>query len=180
MLRRLLTLVSDPGAVANARRSALHDAHEHRQRVQLAPGTPPDHDQDGQALELLEPEQCWQLLASQPFGRLAFTAHSGVPTIVVVNHAVDGQTVVLRSGRGPKLSAASRGDRVAFEADAIDAETRTGWSVVVLGDARVVTDPAVRRSLSQLDLEPWAAGPRDDYIVITPRNIAGRWLRSQS
>ena len=170
-------VASDPAAVANARRSMLHEARERRQRDRLAPGSRPDAaDGPGGVLEAIEPEQCWQLLATQPIGRLSFTAHSGVPVIVVVNYAVDGQTVVLRTGRGPKLQAAARGELVAFEADDIDPATRTGWSVVVLGKAQVAADPASRRRLAGLGLAPWAAGPRDDYVVIAPRNVAGRRL----
>ena len=167
---------SDPAAVANARRSTEADAKGRRQRTQLAPGAQPGD--PGQVLEAIEPWQCWDLLTTQPFGRLSFTGHSGVPVIVLVNYVVDGETVVLRSGRGPKLNAASRGDLVAFEADEIDVVGRTGWSVVVIGQAHVVNDAAERRRLSALDLRPWVAGPRDDYIVITPRNVAGRWLRA--
>lgn len=179
MLQRILSLAADRGAVTNARRAMLHDAQLHEQRQRLAPGTTRGRlDEPGQTLQVIEPEQCWELLDGQPIGRLSFTAHSGVPVIVLVNYVVDRKTIVLRSGRGPKHSAAARGEVVAFEADDIDKVSRSGWSVVVVGDARLVTDPGERRRLSVLGLQPWASGPRDDYIVITPRNVAGRWLRA--
>jgi len=179
MLRRILSLAADRGAVTNARRALLFAAQLHEQRRRLAPGaTPGPLDEPGQMLQVIEPDQCWELLEGQPVGRLSFTAHSGVPVIVLVNYVVDRKTIVLRTGRGPKHSAAASGEVVAFETDDIDTVSRSGWSVVVVGDARVVTDPGERRRLSVLGLQPWASGPRDDYVVITPRNVAGRWLRA--
>jgi len=166
---------SDPAAVANARRSTEADAKGRRQRTQLAPGAQPGD--PGQVLEAIEPWQCWDLLTTQPFGRLSFTGHSGVPVIVLVNYVIDGETVVLRSGRGPKLNAASRGDLVAFEADEIDVATRTGWSVLGVGEAYEVTDPRRLTSLRARMPEPWAAPARDGHTIAVPlQRLTGRKL----
>jgi uncharacterized protein len=175
VLARVGRLVgSDVTAIANAGRAVLREEQDRQQRARVAPGA--RSEDPGQHLDSIDSERCWQLLATQPFGRLSFTAHSGVPVIVPVNFAVDGKTLVLRSGRGPKLDAATRGDFVAFEADEIDVANRTGWSVVVIGQAGLATGAAERRRLSGIGLDPWVTGPRDAYVVITPRNIAGRWL----
>lgn len=176
LTRAARRVASDSTAVANAGQSVLKQARHRQDRERLAPGARSDG--PGHVLEAIEPERCWELLATQPLGRLSFTAHSGVPVIVPVNFAVDDRTIVLRSGHGPKLTAAARRDLVAFEVDDIDIGSRTGWSVVVIGQASLVTESSQRRRLDALGLQPWASGPREDYVVITPRNVAGRRLRA--
>ena len=162
-------------AVANAGRAVIRETEHWEQRDHLAPGARPGG--PGQLLDSIAAEECWDLLASQQVGRLSFTAQGGLPVILPVNFVVDGETIAFRSGRGPKLVAAARREIVAFEADQIDADCRTGWSVVVIGQASLVTNAAQRRRLDALGLRPWVAGPRDEYVVITPRNVAGRYVR---
>lgn len=161
-------------ALSNAREALSAAAESRRRRGQLEPGARPDG--PGHWIEELPIEACWQLLQSAKFGRLAFTAHSGAPVILPVNYAVQGQAIVIRTGPGPKLGAAGRGDRVAFEIDEIDVTTRTGWSIVVTGCARQVRSDREREELDRAGVTPWAAGPRDEYVVIEPHHIAGRQL----
>jgi uncharacterized protein len=85
---------------------------------------------DRHGLEVLGLEECLTLLASRPYGRIAYL-DAGAPSIVPVNHLVDGSTVVLRSLDGGKLGAAIFERPVAFELDDLDFVTRTGWSVIV-------------------------------------------------
>ncbi|GAA3148546.1 hypothetical protein GCM10017687_77250 [Streptomyces echinatus] len=62
---------------------------------------------------------------------------------------------------------------VAYEADAIDPETHLGWSVVVTGYARLVTDPAELARLRGL-LVPWMRQPEMDQAVrIRPELVTG-------
>ena len=49
---------------------------------------------------------------------------------------------------------------VAFEVDAADEATRTGWSVVVRGVLAESTDPVHLARLRALPLYPWAPGER--------------------
>jgi len=156
-------------ALTNAWESVVENTRDRRDRDQLRPGP-------GQPLDGMTPDECWNQLAAGTIGRVAFTAHSGTPVIVPVNYAVDAETVVFRSGRGPKLMAATRGDLVAFEVDDIDTQARTGWSVVVTGTARLARTADERAHLGSLDLQSWAGGPRDEFVVIEPRHVAGRRL----
>lgn len=165
------------GSRANAWRAGVADARRTDERARLGPGAKPTG--SGAVLEALSEAECWEMLDTAVFGRLAFTAHSGAPVIVPVNHVVDGHDIVLRTGHGPKRAAALRGDLVAFEVDDIDPIARSGRSVVVTADARVVEDPTELSRLRALSLQPWAAGPRDDYVVLTPRHVAGRRLISR-
>jgi nitroimidazol reductase NimA-like FMN-containing flavoprotein (pyridoxamine 5'-phosphate oxidase superfamily) len=82
--------------------------------------------------------------------------------------------VVFRTDEGTKQDAAARGTRVAFEIDGTDEAARTGWSVVVRGEAVEVTDPAELARLRKLRLSPWAPGAKSRYVRILPAKLTGR------
>jgi len=86
----------------------------------------------------LTKRECFELLAQEQLGRVAFVDDRG-PIAFPVNFVLDRHMVVFRTDEGAKLDAATRGGRVAFEVDGIDAATQTGWSVVVRGEAVEVT-----------------------------------------
>lgn len=163
-----------PGPARRALGNALDSLDEIsravRQRAHLsalleAPSAPGD-------LAALDEAECMALLASRSVGRLAYVARAGVPDVVPVNYAVRDGVVLVRTGPGPKLQAAERGDLVAFEVDDVDEASRTGWSVVVHGRASMVpTDGTADGPPS-----PWASGPRERLLQITPRRTTGRRL----
>src|ERR1700729_2476567 len=80
-------------------------------------------------IERLGREDCLRLLGTQQVGRLAFVTE-GRPDVQPVNYVLDGDAVVFATASGIKLWAATRSP-VAFEVDAIDPQSRSGWSVVV-------------------------------------------------
>jgi nitroimidazol reductase NimA-like FMN-containing flavoprotein (pyridoxamine 5'-phosphate oxidase superfamily) len=82
--------------------------------------------------------------------------------------------VLFRSDEGTKLDAAVRSGRVAFEIDGVDEATRTGWSVLVRGEATEVTDPGELARVRRLRLYPWAPGAKGHYIRILPTSLTGR------
>lgn len=59
---------------------------------------------DRNGLEVLGPDECLDLLASQAVGRLAYT-HVGGPTILPVSYVVSHGGVAFRSASGSKLDA---------------------------------------------------------------------------
>ena len=64
------------------------------------------------------------------------------------------------------------GSVVCYEADQIDPARHTGWSVIVTGLARLVTDPgAIARYADTL--EPWMAGDMNQVVAIEPRFVSG-------
>jgi hypothetical protein len=63
---------------------------------------------------------------------------------------------------------------VAFEVDRIDETMSEGWSVLVRGHARLITDPEERQPIAELDLEPWAGGARLNLVEISPFELTGR------
>jgi len=121
----------------------------------------------------LTKSECFVLLAKEQLGRVAVVDGRG-PIVVPVNFIFDRYMVVFRTAEGTKLDAACRGSRVAFEIDGIDNATRTGWSVLVRGEAVEVTDPTELARLRELPLEPWAPGSRTHYVRILPATVTGR------
>jgi nitroimidazol reductase NimA-like FMN-containing flavoprotein (pyridoxamine 5'-phosphate oxidase superfamily) len=114
----------------------------------------------------LSKSECFELLARQQLGRVAVVDDRG-PIVFPVNFVLDRHTVVFRTAEGTKLDAASTGPRVAFEVDGTDAPARTGWSVVVRGEAVEVTGPAELARLRALLLRPWVPGARNDSVWAT-------------
>jgi nitroimidazol reductase NimA-like FMN-containing flavoprotein (pyridoxamine 5'-phosphate oxidase superfamily) len=121
----------------------------------------------------LTPEECRTRLSTHGVGRVAVSTPDG-PAIVPVNYLVMDDAVAYRTAPGA-VPAAAEGREVAFEVDHIDEALSQGWSVLVVGAARAVTDPeTVRRLDEQATTTPWAGGDRELWLTITPTRITGR------
>lgn len=121
----------------------------------------------------LTKSECFELLARERLGRVAVVDDLG-PVVYPVNFILDRHMVVLRTDEGTKLDAAIKGSRVAFEIDGTSTAARTGWSVLVRGEAIEVTDPAELARLRKLPLHPWAPGAKTHYVRILPAALTGR------
>jgi nitroimidazol reductase NimA-like FMN-containing flavoprotein (pyridoxamine 5'-phosphate oxidase superfamily) len=130
---------------------------------------------DRHGLEVIGLEQCLTLLASRPYGRLAYL-DAGAPSIVPVNHLVDGSTVVFRSLDGGKLAAAIFERPVAFELDELDFTTRSGWSVVVRGRAEIIEDTDAGKYDTWLDSWAVPEGAQTTWVRIIADEVSGRRL----
>ncbi|WP_280480258.1 pyridoxamine 5'-phosphate oxidase family protein [Nocardia cyriacigeorgica] len=122
----------------------------------------------------LEREHALSLLATAPFGRVVYT-RDALPAIRPVNHIVDSGVVVVRTRLTSEFSAAVHSFPimvVAYQADDIDVVGRTGWSVVVTGTARPVTDRDRLARYHEL-LQPWVGLSMDDVIEIEPTLVNG-------
>lgn len=124
-------------------------------------------------LRTLDRAECFRLLRTVAVGRIVFT-ESALPAIQPVNFTVDGVDVIIRTSGGGKLAAAVSGSVVAFEADEIDAATRSGWSVVVVGHASLIRDIDRLVALAGPDSRPWVPGRTDHVIRIKIERITGR------
>jgi hypothetical protein len=130
---------------------------------------------DGSALRQLNRDDCLRLLATVPIGRIIYTRQA-LPAVELVNFALESGDIIIRTDRGGKLAAATRGAIVAFEADVVDPEYRSGWSVTAIGPSRAVTDAADIARLQELGLSSWVPGLREYFIRISPQLLNGRWL----
>ncbi|MEU6587831.1 pyridoxamine 5'-phosphate oxidase family protein [Streptomyces sp. NPDC046881] len=129
----------------------------------------------------LDPVEALRLLGSVSLGRIVFTRQA-LPTVRPVNHVLDHGDIVIRTHEGAALTAHAgeapgSGVVVAYEADAIDPASHLGWSVVVTGYARLVTDPAELDRVRGL-LQPWVPMQGMDQAVrIRPEVVSGVRLR---
>ncbi|MFF9392547.1 pyridoxamine 5'-phosphate oxidase family protein [Streptomyces griseoluteus] len=125
----------------------------------------------------LGPAEALRLLAGVTFGRLVFTRQA-LPSVRPVGHMLDDGDIVIRTPEGAALTphgegSDGRGVVVAYQADCIDAVTHLGWSVVVVGYARLVTDPGeIARVRARLEAwEPWHEA--EQVARIQPELITG-------
>src|SRR3954454_14274023 len=86
----------------------------------------------------------------------------------------DADAILLRTSDGAKLRTAWERSVVAFEVDDYDPEDHTGWSVLVQGRSRVITDGReVLRDLSA-PLQPWADPMAGYFVEISCDRVSGR------
>ncbi|MDQ0937881.1 pyridoxamine 5'-phosphate oxidase family protein [Streptomyces turgidiscabies] len=124
----------------------------------------------------LDRQECLDLLATVPVGRIVYTRQA-LPAVLPVTFCLDRDGAVLvRTSASSGLVSAIVGAVVAFEADAVDAIAHSGWSVVVLGSAGLVTDPAEHARLLRTGPRSWAPAPREVFVRITPELVTGREL----
>jgi hypothetical protein len=126
----------------------------------------------GGRLERLERHECERLLVTKNIGRLGFGV-GGAQRIVVMNYVVTRQHVVLRTA--PHTEAAHCLDGpVAFEVDALDEFSFTGWDVLVHGIADALPPDWLRAMDVGETPEPWADGMRSVYLRIPLEHLTGR------
>lgn len=124
----------------------------------------------------LDPAEALRLLGSTSLGRIVFTENA-LPAIRPVNHIVLDGDIIVRTHRGAALAAHVQdtgmpGTVVAYEADDIDPRTHLGWSVVVTGFSRLVTDP-IELETYRNSLMPWVDRVMDCVVHIHPEIITG-------
>jgi hypothetical protein len=113
-------------------------------------------------------------LGSVPVGRVGFTSRA-LPALRPVTHLIDRGHVIIRSHEGSAIvtaASAERGVVVAYEADDIDVVSRCGWSVLVVGLARLIEDPQEADRYRQ-QLQPLIPGGTGSVIRIYPELISG-------
>jgi nitroimidazol reductase NimA-like FMN-containing flavoprotein (pyridoxamine 5'-phosphate oxidase superfamily) len=123
----------------------------------------------------LSPEECWELLETEEFGRLAYRLVDEVH-IVPINYVVNGGSLLFRTASGNKLLAAALHSDVALEIDWHD--DATAWSVVARGHLRQLEEDEGHR-VDSLPLHPWVATLKYDVIELTPEVVTGRYFRLQ-
>ena len=126
---------------------------------------------DHSPITALSEDECWEMLHSEEFGRLAFHLLDEVH-IVPLNYAVDGKhRLIFRTAEGGKLLGLTINDDVAFEID----EFTEDWarSVVVRGRARQL-EGLEADATDQLPLRPWVDTAKFNVIAVEVEEINGR------
>jgi nitroimidazol reductase NimA-like FMN-containing flavoprotein (pyridoxamine 5'-phosphate oxidase superfamily) len=142
----------------------------------LVPDSGPDIDveaRDSGAIEVLDVQQCWDLLASVEVGRLAVSV-AGDVDIFPLNFAIDDGAIVFRSAEGTKLVELVLAGRCAFEVDGYEPQRGQAWSVVVKGSAELLDRFGDIYHAQDLPLFPWNASPKERFVRIVPDRLSGR------
>ena len=124
-------------------------------------------------LEVLDEEECWELLASRGVGRVVVSI-ANQPDIFPVNYKLDNRAIYIHTVPGTKLAGAVLGSGVAFEIDDLNEDTRQGWSVVVHGVAREVEKLEDILHVETLGITPWTDTPKFRFLRIHVDEITGR------
>jgi nitroimidazol reductase NimA-like FMN-containing flavoprotein (pyridoxamine 5'-phosphate oxidase superfamily) len=135
----------------------------------------PAGDGSDATMQIIPTEECYRLLGTQELGRIGVNAEH-YPLIFPVNYGLDGTTLVLRTHPGTILRAAPHAN-VTFEVDDIDRRSRSGWSVLVRGQAEEVGDEhradLVART-HRTGVEPWAPGEHGNWLRLIVHDVSGR------
>ena len=130
-------------------------------------------------LEDISEAECWELLGGHKMGRIAIVV-DGKPQIFPVNYGLKGKVIVFRTAAGTKLAYAPDSP-VAFEIDDYDRAAGAGWSVMVQGLGRDVTEAADDFAWSARGargVRPAAPGEKLHWIAVDPTVISGRRFRA--
>ena len=122
--------------------------------------------------EIAEAE-CIELLGSHQVGRVAYCDDLG-PVVLPVNYVLDRGTVLFQTSPHSTLARHMKATSASFQIDEYDDNNKSGWSVLVRGDAAYVDST----DLPDRDERPiaWAEGQRTLHVRITPHDISGRRL----
>jgi len=119
----------------------------------------------------LDRDECLELLRTARIGRVVLSVGC-LPVALPVGLAVRGDDVVFSAVAGSTTDASIAGEVVSVEVDEIDPVCHTGWSVLVTGVARLVTDEVESASVARV-LRPGAPGPHPPLIKVQSTLISG-------
>jgi uncharacterized protein len=118
----------------------------------------------------LSVEECWGLLESHEFGRMAYRLVDEVH-LVPINYATENRILYFGTASGSKLFAAALQSDVAFEIDWHD--DISAWSVVARGRLRQLREDEQRR-LGSLAARSWIPTEKPEVIELVPDLVSGR------
>jgi nitroimidazol reductase NimA-like FMN-containing flavoprotein (pyridoxamine 5'-phosphate oxidase superfamily) len=123
-------------------------------------------------LEVLDRAECLRLLNSAAVGRIAGTT-GALPVVLPVGYALDGESIVLETGRGTTLDFVAGGSVVAFEVDNLNERGPADWIVMIIGVAKEVRD---RREVERLRglLHEDGSDHEECFVRISSELVSGR------
>jgi hypothetical protein len=116
--------------------------------------------------------ECRGLLAEAIVGRIAFSSQA-LPAVQPVLLAVEGNRLVIPVLLGGRVAASCDGAVVAVQVDSFEEGRAGGWSVQVVGPARVVTVPAEVAALDRLGLRFRTTTGSSSYLVVDLALVSG-------
>ena len=131
------------------------------------------NDADLGTLEVIDKDECFDLLRYQGIGRIAF--HDDAKIVVFpINYQLIGHAVVFLTGDGSIWNTAIRHKDATFEVDESDGNFQTGWSVMVSGKLRIYEELTDQNDMSRFTHRPWAKGAKQHAVTIEPHAVTGR------
>lgn len=125
-------------------------------------------------VSVMTEDECWEMLRSQPIGRVAMTIGSDVE-VFPVNYEIRENSLYIRTAEGTKLFGIALGRPVAFEID--DWDDESGWSVIAKCSARQLDHAYEIKEAEQLGLTRWVPDTPDALVRLTPMKVTGRRFR---
>jgi len=133
---------------------------------------------DLSGLEVLSPAECLALLRLNSLGRIGLS-FGALPVVLPVNYVFEEDEVLVATRRGTAISSATHNAVVAFEVDQIDLASGEGWSVLVQGLTREVTDPEHIAADRLAPLARWVEPGDRRYFTISADLVSGRRLHDR-
>lgn len=126
---------------------------------------------DNSPIHVLDRAEALDKMKSVQLGRLV-VHRTDQFDIFPVNFVVDGEDIYFRSAEGSKLFTIALNNEVLFEADEVT--EGHAWSVVVRGEANLLTSNADIQYADSLGLKPWIPTLKYNFVKITAREVSGR------
>jgi len=124
------------------------------------------------ALREIPVDECLELAASLPVGRISYCTADG-PVTLPLNFVLNGQEIMFRTTPHSQLGQhLHSGPQVCFEVDDFDDFFQSGWSVLLQGRAAVIkpTDLPLVGDFPT----PWAGGERVLLARMHADTVTGR------
>ena len=96
-------------------------------------------------MEQISSEEAREVLESAPVAHLGMIL-DGAPYVTPMSYVLDGDTILFRTMPGQKLTALRTSPRVCMEVSIYDDDSGDWVSVIVTGDAREVSDDALKNT----------------------------------
>ena len=127
----------------------------------------------GGSMRTLDRVECLEFLPTKKVGRLGYVTDDG-PRIVPLNYTTTPDSIVVRTLPYGEVARSAVDHQIAFQIDDIDEFLQTGWSVLVVGTAKLVSVEELKQILQEGAPEPWAGGPRTLFLRIPMTTVNGR------
>jgi nitroimidazol reductase NimA-like FMN-containing flavoprotein (pyridoxamine 5'-phosphate oxidase superfamily) len=128
-------------------------------------------------LHTLSEAECRARIALGGVGRFLFVEAGRGPVAIPVNFRMHDGDIVFRTSADGSIASSVGESPVSFDVDHLDETLSEGWSVLLSGTARVVSDEREQEQVAALGIASWAGGERDTYVRLTPHQITGRSIR---
>jgi uncharacterized protein len=120
-------------------------------------------------------EECLQALDAKRIGRLGYPTADG-PRIIPVNYVLTDDGIIFRTVPDGEVARNAMDTTCAFEIDDVDEFFESGWSVLAVGVAQLLTEADFQRLRFGRIPEPWADGPRILFVKLPLLQLSGRQL----